>query len=118
MAYKRRNRLYVGLVVFLLLVIYISSAWWSWYYGGSYGQRVAVDFMCVFAIFLASVFESLEKRKAEGKSGPKILYGLSCVYCGVCIVWNLWCMTAYWYRVLPSDEANWDTIRNIVGMIL
>ncbi len=118
MAYKRRNRLYVGLVVFLLLIIYISSAWWSWYYGGSYGQRVAVDFMCVFAIFLASVFESLERRKAEGRSGSKILYGLSCVYCGVCIVWNLWCMTAYWYRVLPSDEANWDTIRNIVGMIL
>lgn len=43
MAYKRRKQLYTGLVVFLLLIIYISSAWWCWYYAGAFGQRVAVD---------------------------------------------------------------------------
>ncbi len=115
--YKRRKQLYIGLVVFLLLIVYVSSAWEKWHYLGSYGQRVTADFMCVFAIFLASVFEVLERYKAEGRSGQKILCGLSCAYCVVCIVWNLWCMTAYWYKALPYDNADWSTIRNIVGMI-
>lgn len=118
MAYKRRKQLYTGLVVFLLLIVYISSAWWCWYYAGAFGQRVAVDFMCLFAVFIACVFDRLEQMGQNGSGvRRKLLSGLVYGYCGVCIVWNLWCMTAYWYRVLPTDEADWDTIRAIVGMI-
>lgn len=119
-AYRKRQKLYTGLVVFLVLIVYISSAWWSWYYGGSYGQRVAVDFMCLFTIFTAYVLQTLEGWKQQGarSAGQKIISGLTYGYCGVCIVWNLLCMTAYWYRVLPSDGADWNTVRNIVGMIL
>lgn len=116
-AYKRRKQLYAGLVIFLVLIIYISSAWWCWYYGGSFGQRVAVDFMCLFAIFIGGVFDRLEAGKMQGgreKLFSVLVYG----YCGICILWNLLCMTAYWYRVLPSDGADWGTIRDIVGMIM
>lgn len=119
-AYSVRDRLYVGLVVFFLLIIYVSSAWWFWSYGGSYGQRVAVDFMCLFAVFIAHLFGRLDEWKKQDVGGNRYK-AASCVvygYCGICIVWNLVCMAAYWYRVLPSDEANWDTIRDIVGMML
>ncbi|MDE7246967.1 MAG: hypothetical protein K2N43_03685 [Lachnospiraceae bacterium] len=116
-AYQKRRQLYVGLVVFLVLIIYISSAWWSWYYGGSFGQRVAVDFMCLFAIFTADVFDRLGEWKAQGKGGYKLLSCLAYGYCGICIIWNLLCMTAYWYRVLPSDGSDWNTIGDIIGMI-
>lgn len=116
-SYKRRRQLYVGLVVFLVLIVYISSAWWSWYYGGSFGQRVAVDFMCLFAVFIASVFDRLETMKNQGNGRWKLFMGLVYGYCGICIVWNIWCMMAYWYRILLSDGSDWKTIRNIIGML-
>lgn len=119
-AYKKREKLYVGLIIFFLIIVYVSSAWWSWYYGGSFGQRVAVDFMCLFTIFIAAVFRRLEEwRKTGDRSGRYMLAaGAVYGYCVICIVWNLICMMAYWYRVLPSDGADWNTIRDIVGMIL
>lgn len=120
LAYKRRGKLYTGLIVFFLIIVYVSSAWWSWYYGGSFGQRVAVDFMCLFTIFIATVFRSLEEWHSQG--GKRGAYRLTAAavygYCGICIAWNLLCMLAYWYRVLPSDGADWNTIRDIVGMII
>lgn len=116
-AYKKRGQLYTGLVAFLVLIVYISSAWWCWYYAGSFGQRVAVDFMCLFAIFIGGVFDRLEERRAQGGSRQKALGAVVYGYCAVCIFWNLLSMTAYWYRVLPSDGADWNTIRDIVGMI-
>ncbi len=117
LAYRRRKQLYAGLAVFFLLIVYVSSSWWMWSYGGSFGQRVAVDFMCVFAVFMACVFERLEKwRQGRGSGGYRLASAAVYGYCGICVIWNLICMMAYWYRVLPSDEADWNTIRDIIGM--
>lgn len=117
LAFRRRRQLDTGLTVFFLVIVYVSSAWWSWYYGGSYGQRVAVDFMCLFAVFLAHVFSCLEETGRRDGGRYKLaavgVYG----YCAVCVAWNLLCMIAYWYRVLPSDMADWGTVRDIVGML-
>lgn len=89
------------------------------WYGGSYGQRVAVDFMCLFAIFIAYVLNWLEEwKQQDGKNGKYRV--ISCIvygYCAVCIAWNWLCMIAYWYRILPSDMADWETMKNIVNMI-
>lgn len=102
------------------MIVYVSSAWWSWYYGGSFGQRVAVDFMCVFTVFIAYVLSKLEMWKVQGnaKRCYKFVSGAIFVYCGICIAWNLLSMMAYWYRILPSDKATWETVRDIVGMVL
>lgn len=117
LAYRKRKQLYTGLVAFLLIIVYISSAWWCWYYAGSFGQRVAVDFMCLFAVFIAVVFDRVEVGKGQGGSKKRLPGMIVYAYCGICILWNLLCMTAYWYRVLPSDGADWNTIRDIMGMI-
>lgn len=119
-AYRVKGKLYIGLVIYFVLIVYVSSAWWSWYYGGSFGQRVAVDFMCLFAIFMAYLFEKLEewKKQDNGKYRYKVASGMVLGYCGICIVWNLICMAAYWYHVLPWDKADWNTIRDIVDMVL
>ena len=119
-AYKKREKLYTGLMIFFLVIIYISSAWWMWFYGGSFGQRVGVDFMCLFAVFIAVLLQRLEEwEQQEGRGrGYKLAASAVYGYCGICIVWNLICMAAYWYRVLPSDGADWNTIRNIAEMVL
>lgn len=116
-AFRERERLYTGLMVFFLLIVYVSSAWWMWYYGGSFGQRVAVDFMSLFVVFTAVVFEWVEAQRLKRNRGYRLAAVGAYGYCGICIVWNLICMSAYWYRVLPPDGADWNTIKNIVGMV-
>lgn len=118
-AYRKKEKLWAGLTAFLLIILYVSSAWWMWYYGGSFGQRVAVDFLCVFAVFLACVFEDLEKWRLQ--SGRSRIYKFAAVgiygFCGLCVLWELICMRAYWYRVLPPDGADWNTVRDIISSI-
>ncbi len=118
--FKAKRTLYTGLVLFFVVIVYVSSAWWSWYYGGSYGQRVSVDFMCVFTILLACVLERLAiwKRKVGQTFRYRLVSVTVVAYCFLCIGWNLICMLAYWYRVLPSDGADLDTVREIIRMIL
>lgn len=118
-SYRTRGKLYTGLLLFFAVIVYVSSAWWAWHYGGSFGQRVAVDFMCLFAVFIAELLHGLEERKRQrGRDGKyKLAVGAVCGYCVICIAWNLLSMMAYWYRVLPSDGATWTTIRNIIGMV-
>lgn len=50
----------------LVLLVYVFSSWWNWYYGGSFSQRVFVDTYLIFAWLLASslqFFSAGWKRK-------------------------------------------------------
>lgn len=109
-ARQKMKNLY-GFLLFLIVISYLSSAWWSWWYGGSYGQRVAVDFMCVFAVFIAY---ALSYAKERGGVFRAAVYGFT----GCCVGWNVICMLAYWYRILPSDGATLETVAEIVHWIL
>ena len=116
--HKNAGKLYWGLVIFLVSIIYLSSAWWSWYYGGSYGQRVTVDFMCVFAIFMARLLNGMSAagKKAVGKI--KVLKVLVYSYMICCAGWNCICMLGYWYRIIPSDGAEWRHLHALIEWVL
>ncbi|MFM1874381.1 MAG: hypothetical protein RL266_118 [Bacteroidota bacterium] len=43
----------VWLLIFILIVVYVLSSWWNWYYGSSLGMRAMVEFMPFFAVGLA-----------------------------------------------------------------
>lgn len=112
---KKRRELYIGTVIFLVVITYVSSSWWSWWYGGSFGQRVSVDFLCVFALFMAYTFSLVEDKKT---TGSKTIRKAACrmmlySYCILCTVWNLICMLGYWYRIIPSDGTTWEDIINV-----
>lgn len=49
--------------LFILSFFYLSAAWWNWYYGPSFGQRVVVDFMSVMALGLAFLIQRMNKLK-------------------------------------------------------
>lgn len=40
-------------IAFFLILTYILSSWWIWWYGGSFSSRVYVDFLSLFGILLA-----------------------------------------------------------------
>jgi hypothetical protein len=41
------------LMGFLILITYVFSSWWMWYYGGSFSSRVYVEYIPLFMITMA-----------------------------------------------------------------
>lgn len=62
--YLFRQNKYKALVLFLafLIITYVLSSWWSWYYGGSYGLRAYIDYYIIFMIPLAYLVENLKQK--------------------------------------------------------
>lgn len=46
--------------IYLVAVIYVSSSWWNWYYGDSFGQRVLIDHFALFALLMAFGLQALQ----------------------------------------------------------
>jgi hypothetical protein len=60
--YKQHKMRAVFTSVFLVVVIYILSSWWMWYYGGSFGPRVMIEYLPVFALLLYLLFNALKSK--------------------------------------------------------
>ena len=54
---------FYALLLYLVLMIYLLSSWWSWWYGGSFGIRAMVDIYAVMAIPLAAFISWAMGRK-------------------------------------------------------
>lgn len=50
------------MLIFLLIVFYVSSSWWDWSYGCSFGQRVMVDYLAVFFFVFAFTTRYVSKK--------------------------------------------------------
>ena len=73
----RQNRFrFFSLAIFLMLVWYVLSSWWNWWYGGSFGTRPMVEYLFVIAFLLCYALENLRSY------GKKIFITL-CVMCFV-----------------------------------
>ena len=56
--YKKKIKLALPVLVYVMVMVYILSSWWCWWYGGSFGQRSMVDFYGVMALPLAAIIDS------------------------------------------------------------
>ena len=50
--YRQSKFTTLWLLGFLILVVYILSSWWLWYYGGSFSSRVMIEYLPFFMILL------------------------------------------------------------------
>ena len=50
---KKDKFISISFIVAIGFVVYILSSWWNWWYGGSYGSRVMIDYIPFFIIPLA-----------------------------------------------------------------
>ncbi|MBU2652052.1 MAG: hypothetical protein KKA81_14075 [Bacteroidetes bacterium] len=50
--YKENKSRFFILAGFLIILIYVLSSWWQWYYGGSFSQRVMIEFYAIPALLL------------------------------------------------------------------
>lgn len=56
----------LSLLSFLILVVYVLSSWWMWYYGGSFSSRVMVDYLPFFAVLLGLLFHGIAQHRFKG----------------------------------------------------
>jgi hypothetical protein len=60
----RNNRFRAfAIFLFITIVVYVLSSWWSWSYGGSFGSRPMVDFLAPFAIITAFAILEIPTNK-------------------------------------------------------
>jgi hypothetical protein len=109
--FKRRRYEAIWLAVFLLVLVYMLSSWYMWYYGGSFSQRVMIEFYPFFILLLALLFQH------SGQVWRKALITLTVALVLVCQV------QTYQYRhqqIHWSDmtkELYWDTFLRIDKLI-
>ncbi len=61
--YKESRFRFYSLLFLLLLVVYVLSSWWMWFYGGSFSQRVMIEYWIFPAILLALLLQKSKYRK-------------------------------------------------------
>jgi hypothetical protein len=107
--YFRKSRYrFFALSGFLFILIYIFSSWHMWYYGGSFSQRVMVEFYAFFAILLATAIQQVKSMKAR-----RIFLGLTILLIVFCQV------QTYQYRRMQihwsdmNKEKYWEVFMRI-----
>lgn len=48
----------ISFLAFFALIVYVLSSWWMWFYGGSFGSRVMVEFYPFFFFAFAGVINA------------------------------------------------------------
>lgn len=72
---KRIPQLFMPLIVLTVLMIYVQSSWWSWWFGGGFGLRAYVDIYGLLAVPLAAViaYAFEHSRKAVRIALPSLM---------------------------------------------
>jgi len=63
--YRESRFRFFSLLVFFFALIYVFSSWHMWFYGGSFSQRVMVEYYAFFAILFASSMKLLTNLKIK-----------------------------------------------------
>ena len=59
----------------LIVAIYVISSWWCWWYGGTFGSRVFIDYYPMLAIGMGSLF-TFFVSKFNSKRSIRIALGI------------------------------------------
>lgn len=101
------------LILFVPLNFYVIFSWWSWWYGGCYGMRPAIDSYGLMAISLGAFFTWIFRRKsAVPKILVMILWGALIYLSGFqtwqykkgLIHWDAMTKEAYWAVFLKTQK--------------
>jgi hypothetical protein len=60
--FKKYKAFLVPILVIIPIFIYVQSSWWSWWFGGGFGNRAFVDLYGLLAIPLAAFIQNTKNR--------------------------------------------------------
>ncbi|MBN2747322.1 MAG: hypothetical protein JXR34_11405 [Bacteroidales bacterium] len=72
---------FISWLFFVFVSIYVLSAWWQWWYGGSFSSRVMVEYLPFFALALILSFEFIKNMKIKG-----LIIGLLSIFTVICVI--------------------------------
>lgn len=61
--WKQYRPLFWQVISVLILLTYINSSWWCWWFGGSYGNRAYIDGYGIFALAIAALLAAIAKYR-------------------------------------------------------
>ena len=110
--YRLNRGLFYPLLVYIVLMIYVLSSWWSWWYGGGFGMRPMIDAYPLMAIPLAALISqsgkfSLSARIAIGLAMTFLVFlniFQTYQYKEVLIHWNSMTKESYWTIFLRTGD--------------
>jgi hypothetical protein len=59
--FKNNKFQFYSLSLFLVVTVYVLSSWWSWWYGGSFGSRVCIEYYALIAILIGVTYNYLKQ---------------------------------------------------------
>lgn len=63
MLYKRSKFEFFSFIGFFILLIFVFSSWWNWFYGDSFGMRPMIDYYSLFFLLIALLISSIKNSK-------------------------------------------------------
>ena len=103
--YKENRVRFWFSLVFMLILFYVLSSWWNWYYGDSYGSRVLIDFYPFFILLFAF---KLQKSDFITKRILPIIVSLL-------IVLNVFQSYQYYHNIMSHYDMNHEKYWYIFG---
>ncbi len=95
----------VPAALFLIVHTYLIASWWDWQFGGSYGHRGFVDALPLFALGLATAFDSAaSSRRVRAALGVTVT---------LLVALSVFQMFQYWYGIVPFNDTTWTQYREL-----
>jgi hypothetical protein len=107
--YKNNRKVFWPTLTITISSIYILSSWWSWWFGGAFGQRSMVDFYGILALPLAALIQYFSQKKIL----KYIISGLLIILASYNIFQTVQYHKGaihYWWM---NKEAYWETFLKI-----
>ncbi|MBR9923072.1 MAG: glycosyltransferase family 39 protein [Bacteroidetes bacterium] len=116
--YRKHRNVFPALFVFFLLNLWVISAWQTWWYGGSFGQRALVQSYVILLFPLAAFAEWFLAKKTRllGVSLPLLF----CIVLNLFQTWQVhghglhseYMTKAYYWRIFFNTQVTeWDKFR-------
>ena len=89
----------------LLLIIFVFSSWWNWYFGDSYGSRVIIDYLAVFVLLFAFGMQRI-KLKAQR---------IVVIIASILVLLNVFQSYQYYHNIMSRFDMNASKYAYIFG---
>lgn len=97
--WKYRRGFFWPVLVFLPLNLYVVFSWWTWWYGGGFGQRPLIESYALLAFPMATLFLYAFHKGAWFR---RIVVGLAMLL----VLHNLFQTVQYYYGAIHWDGMN------------
>jgi len=95
--YKYAYKFKFAIPLLIVVLIYFLSSWWSWWYGGSFGNRSMIQYYSFLAIPLAAFIDTIKPLRLL-KNSLLLLFSF------------LICLNLYQFRLYQKAHLHWDAM--------